>query len=233
MCDRAAYSKQRSGDSEWWREQLASASVTGVNAVQFVVLAMQRFTPIEVILTLSREISDVLDCLANSPWDQLARASSNLEIPTGSLGSVDLPSSTSPRLAALLIDRLSPDECLVIYERYLSRYNGSDRPVLQKCADLAFRSLWKPEMWKQSLQAISNIYKQDICPQEVPRHVHRVHMEKENTIPIDAAYSICSNPADYPLSLIAAAETVLTTQAGSRSTLVGEVAARDQWFVDL
>jgi hypothetical protein len=84
-------------------------------------------------------------------------------------------------------------------------------------------------MWKQSLQVISNIYKHDICPQEVPR---RVHVEKENAIPIDAAYRICSNPADYPLSLIAAAETVLTTQAGSRSTPVGEIATRDQWFVD-
>ena len=87
LCDRAAYAKQRSDDSEWWREQLASASVTGVNMVQFVVLAMQRFTPIEVILTLSREISDVLDFLADLPWHQLARASSNLEAPAGSLGS--------------------------------------------------------------------------------------------------------------------------------------------------
>jgi hypothetical protein len=56
--------------------------------------------------------------------------------------------------------------------------------------------------------------------------------EKENEISIDAAYSICSSPTDYPLSLIAAAEAVLTTQAGSRSIPVGEVAARDQWFVD-
>ena len=229
LCDRAAYAKQRSDDSDWWREQLASASNIGTSAVQYVVLAMQQFSPIELIFTLSGEVSSALDRLPDSAWHRLARASSNLEVPIKNIGSVGLPSSASPRLAALLIDRFSPDEGLLIYERFLVGYNGSDRSVLQKCADLAFRGLRNPEMREESLQIISNVYKQDICPQVAHRHLH---LEKENEIPTDVAYKICSSPTDYPLSLIAAAETVLTTQAGSRSIPVGEVAARDRWFVD-
>jgi hypothetical protein len=83
-------------------------------------------------------------------------------------------------------------------------------------------------MQEQSLQVISNVYRQDISPQ-FQRHLHP---EKENTIPIDAAYTICNNPAEYPLSLITAAETVLTAQAGSQSIPVGVVAERDKWFVN-
>jgi hypothetical protein len=78
LCDRAAYAKQRSDDFDWWREQLASASSIGTSAVQYVVLAMQQFSPIELIFTLSGEISSALDRLPDSAWHQLARASSNL-----------------------------------------------------------------------------------------------------------------------------------------------------------
>jgi hypothetical protein len=80
LCDRAACAKQRSDDSEWWRDQLASASVTGTGTVQFVVLAMQQFMPIEPMLALSDEISDALDRLSDSAWHQL----SSLEVPTRS-----------------------------------------------------------------------------------------------------------------------------------------------------
>jgi hypothetical protein len=224
LCDRAAYAKQRSDHVDWWSEQLASASAIGTSAVQFVLLAMQQFSPIELLFTLSGAISSALDCLRDSAWHQLARASSTLDVPTRSLGGADLPSSTSPRLAALLVDQFSPDEGLLIYQRYLIEYNGSDTSVLQKCADLAVRGLWRPEMRSQSLQIISNVYKQDICPRGAYRPLH---LEKENAIPIDAAYSICANPNDYPLSLIANAESALTTQAGSQLTPVGEVAERD------
>jgi hypothetical protein len=154
LCDRAAYAKQRSDDSEWWRDQLASASITGIGKVQFVVLAMQQFMPLEPMLALSEEISGALDRLSDSAWHQLARAISSLEVPTRSLGGLGLPPYKSPRMAALLIDRLSRNDGLLIYEQYLANYNGKDRYVLQKCSDLAFRALWKKDMQDQSIQVI-------------------------------------------------------------------------------
>jgi hypothetical protein len=229
LCNRAAYAKQRSDDVEWWCEQLASASGTGMSAVQSVVLVMHQFAPMDLILSLSDEISGALDRLPALAWHQLARACSALEAPIISVGTLGFPSSTSPRLAALLVDRLSPDDGMVIYERYLAGYNANDTSVLQKCANLALQGLCKPGMRAQSLQVVSNIYNQDICPRISPRHLH---LEKEDRMPIDAARSVCSNPMDFPLSLIAKAETVLTTQAGSQSIPVGQVAERDKWFSD-
>jgi hypothetical protein len=75
LCDRTACARQRSEDSEWWREQLASARVTEIIAVQFVILAMLQFIAIELIFKLSEEISGVLDCLLESAWHQLVLAS--------------------------------------------------------------------------------------------------------------------------------------------------------------
>ena len=229
LCDRAVYAKQRSDDPKWWREQLASASVTGIPTTQFALLAIEQFASIETIITIAEDISVVLDGLPDRSWHQLARACSTLQLSTRSLENIDLRSSISPRLATLLVDLLSPDECLLILKRYLLSYNGRDPSVLQKCADLSFEGLWDSELQEQSLKIISNVYKEDICPRVFRHHVHP---EKERELPVDIAHRICSSPMDYPLSLIANAESALRTRVGFQLVPVGVVAERDNWFAD-
>ena len=176
---------------------------------------MQQFAPFDVIVGLSNEMSHALDHLPDAEWKRLALASRNLELPLTELGDIRLPSQISLRLAALLSDRLSRDDGLQIYKQYLVSYTGDDRYVLQKCADLAFRGLWQVEIQQESLQIIENAYKKGVCP--VLSHSRL----REEPMPIEAARRICSEPMHYPLSILGAAEPVLTGEAGSRLIPVG------------
>jgi hypothetical protein len=238
LVSRIAYARQRASDAEWWATESRTASAMDPQTRQFIMYAAYRIMSLDAILSLGSELGCGLDGLPEPQWLGLTRAVSQDPVrgyrprrKERFQSGETLPTfPLSARVTCFVVLRLDLASACLLYDRYLSQYDGKDRGVLQTVADLVTRrAVADAGRWAEALPVIARAY---ACNVISPTFYHVYARSRRPTIPLSVAETICSDASDYPLFLVSDAEAVLAAQAGKEATPVGRIAERDQWFTD-
>ncbi|MCM8734721.1 hypothetical protein M5E06_11020 [Azospirillum sp. A1-3] len=236
LCHRTIWAKKSARNIEWWRSQIVKERFSNTLYSQLVILCALKWMPIENVLEFSDIISNALDEMDNTSWNNLASAVSvisNLSIRRRrnglhSITKRDMPTSMSVRLASLISYRVKSASAQIIFHHYLENYDGRDNAVLLAITKILADSIAKkPELWTRALPVIAHAYKNGVS---FPFMHHGSNNLKK--IPMDIARSICVNPDEYPLHVVGQAEAILASKTGADAVPVGKIAARDNWFTD-
>jgi hypothetical protein len=148
---RAARARRAAGDRQWWLNELCAAQGADALIQQFTVLALYRSMAIDDIVALAGTIGTMLDILPERHWLGLADAA---HVPwhrprrpqRQQITTTALPASMSPRLASLLIFRVSTATGQLIRHRYLLDYRGNDRAILEAIIEVVTKHAFdKPQ----------------------------------------------------------------------------------------
>jgi hypothetical protein len=231
---RAARARRAAGDRQWWLNELSAAQGADALIQQFTVLALYRSMAIDDIVALAGTIGTMLDILPERHWLGLADAA---HVPwhrprrprRQQITTTALPASMSPRLASLLIFRVSTATGQLIRHRYLLDYRGNDRAILEAIIEVVTEHAFdKPQAWGAALPEIAHAYGHKVRPSRTTY----MNKSRGRDMPLLEARRICAEAGAYPLQLVSTAEALLAAQTGAESIPVGKIAARDEWFVE-
>jgi len=129
---------------------------------------------------------------------------------------------------SVLIYLHKPLDRLILYQKYLLNYQGSDVFVLQFCQETAFEmALADPNYWQQALATIANSYAKGVILQS--RYFRRIPTERES-LPAQVAEETAKHPEKYPRILLPSAEEALRKVVAQNIIAVGEIAKDRHWF---
>lgn len=236
LCKRARYARLRAGASSWWKRQVPS--IPGTVDGMFLNLSLMTWASEPVIVDCLRETASIVDALDAADWRRLHSAVTQAIALTReqakrryiSFSIYSLPEKLSPRVATLLGARATLDSARQLYERYLNDYTGSDELVLlfaQRAAlDPAATTL---AGWRKNVEAIRRSYLRGAIS---ARYATRQHARFFERMPLEVATEVADRPHEYPGYVVAFAELRCRSALAAKIVPVGEVAARDGWFVD-
>jgi hypothetical protein len=181
--------------------------------------------------TLSKILDTIdhsLTALDSKEWRQLvndyrgmqfADTSTPIDLATSAISNIK---QGSTRLKMYVGLRLSPTQRFDLANALVSTDLDANEPEGQFALQTLLMHCRESSRWKSVLPKIESLYAQGaLAP---PR------LDREYSMPTTIALKISSDPAKYPLSLVALADTQLTNNAGSTSPKLIDVAQRDGWF---
>ncbi|NLS72515.1 NACHT domain-containing protein [Bradyrhizobium brasilense] len=224
LCERIRFARLRSGAVNWWREQLERCSDD--EQLVFVLTCLLVWGTPRTILMLAETVAVNLDRLSLSQWDRLlarlGRASRNDGFTVDNQLTAKLNKSPL-RFCIVFASRLAGEAAERIVLLATRNYDGKDRRILKMSIDAHRAEAQRnPSKWKEALGAIRHGYDRGVT--------FPPYWGDSNDLPISIARVICSQAAEYPLSLVEAAQNQLTKLIGSTARPPGRTAKVEGWF---
>lgn len=237
LCRRARYARLRSGLGHWWRKQ--SETITNSSERMFLSLLLLSWASPITLQSNTGLLDELLEALSEKEWHLLISSIKKC-MPTTNHGNTNsglikfnfnqLPAKLTSRTAVALALRGKQEQTGTFYQKYLSKYDGSEHTILEFCQKeaLDLNNIMSPT-WNPNLDIISRSYLKGIifAPYAFQQMVRHPHMDK---FPIEVAEQIVSHANKYPGHLVAFAESICRQVVASKIIPVGEIAERDQWF---
>jgi len=211
ICDRARYARLLAGNSRWWGRQLDAAPRRG--EALFVVSLFFAWASAG---TLVSQLEMFNDWLANASaaeaeavfWAVVAGSRMNVSLDRKRLTLDDsaLPDVLHPRTVVTLARRAGPTVEAALYLKYLERYDGSDRRVLHFCSRMAWKLVNQDSMpWPTVLEVIRRAYASGaiVTPLRPGYRTGRAQV----ALPDDVARTVVKHSREYPLEIVAVAES--------------------------
>ncbi|MCR6644488.1 MAG: hypothetical protein NVV62_08195 [Terricaulis sp.] len=229
---RAAIARANANDASWWANQLEAAQEAGPLTARFVLLLCLHYITPSAAVSLSAQLSGILNGLSDEEWTILLRsvrvgAERDQAAAQRQKAPGDLGPDASPRLVAAMADRNRLGPQLSFWVKHMAAYRGSDFHVLSSFSrwglDLAQRH---PEQWPAALSLASYAYSKGVVA------FFGRHREKAQLFSLEDAVQICAHSPKYPLDLVSVAEAALAERVGKSARRVGEVAQADGWWSD-
>lgn len=226
LCERIRYARLRPNATNWWSSQL-SCAVTEDDWFLAVTVLLVWATP-KVILALADEIALRLEKLGHPQWDQLfgrlERASKTEKANVDELLFEGL-AKCKPRLRVAVVLRHAGEAAASLVSATFRTYRGNDRNILKVCLNVrGMEAARVASKWRAFLPLIRHSYQQDVTGFMSFSASDAIEM------PTAVAEEICANSLEYPLTLVEAAQSLLTKTAGLKARAPGAVARLDQWF---
>jgi hypothetical protein len=234
LARRFRYARLRSGAYRWWGTQLLASKSS--NRL-FVLLPLLTWGTNSTLLNNAALVDSMLEDLASQDWGRLfvaVRRCSGItrqeEERNESLGNSQLPTTMGLRFAAVLSDRLKPDDSKIIYDHYIKNRDTDDTHILQYVLrDALDLDHFATERWSPDLELVRRCYSSGIVSE--PLIFQRMHFQREsNAMPLTVAEEILSTPQKYPGFLITSAEERLRLKVASNVAPVAVVAETENWF---
>ncbi|MEJ5979187.1 hypothetical protein WG901_21215 [Novosphingobium sp. PS1R-30] len=223
LVETARYARLKSGAPRWWSDQLTAAS--GARERRRLLLLLQMWGTPKTLLKLVDTLESILGGLPADEWVALDR---DFQVIGGRLrGVMTLPSNQAlarqaPRLCVYLGSRLDHAGRFALageLARSTAEFQAPERNFVYRgiCDGMRFGM-----DWEDMLPKISELYLEG-CTAPLP-------IAPDATLSQGTAERVSRDPAHYPLSLVARADSTLRSLAGAETSSLGEVAERDQWF---
>lgn len=227
LTDRLQYARLQAGGLSWWRQQLSSAE--GYERQIWVLAAIVICGP-ATLAKLFSEIDDVVEGLSNRDGKRLQ--SSIQEVRGWNHGvrtlRIDsLPDVMSPRMAAILCYSASNSEHVILVDKYLSGYMGSDPIVHEMIFFAAVDKMQSQDAdWASWVELIRRAYRAR-SESHVSAYFRNLH-----DLPLEVARKVASNPLSYPHFLVNLAEASVKRELAARTVPLSQVAEEQGWFKD-
>jgi len=238
MVRRVRYARLRAGQPAWWEKQLQNVK-TEFDA-SFTLLILLTWGSANCLTSLAPLIGTALAGLSSACWRHLWGSFrecvdiSRIESAEGQfrIGLDELPASTSERLIVAFGERADPDVAVALYQAHLSRYSGSDYPVLHFAQREAVRLLLtSSENNAVHLAMLERSYSRGVMMEHFPFRV-RLGEQSSPTLAPDVAEQITSHSDRFPMEMVSLAEALCKERLAGNITPVGTIAQQDHWFSD-
>ena len=234
---RARYARLRAGSRTWWSKQLQSA--TSPDEVWMALLLFATWAGARTIEELADEFDKLISNLETSEWRKLFSAlsmavrfnSRRSWINPPAIRVSRLPSTLSPRTAALFAERCTSATADEIYERYLTDYKDDDSIVVSLCSDVQVRRALEDETkWCQAIEGLRSSYR---LGSPISRALFESFIFSQSfTLPDAVARRVVDQPLEFPATLVRAAEAHCRQLDEAMILPVGRVADDESWFSD-
>jgi hypothetical protein len=227
LVNAARYVRLKSGAPRWWEERFKDE--TNLLERKRLLLLLWLWGTGKTILTLSGTVGETLNLLDLSTWINLWRDYSCLRLNlTESLSSMSQPElerikKLGPRACVFFGLRLHPQLRFHLgtavsdskAELHLPEANFALEAVIHACR--------AQKEWKLGLPHIRSLYSQY-------KTGFSFINRGESTMPQDIAEQISVEPEDFPLSLVAEADSQLLSASGMTASKLLDIANREGWF---
>lgn len=218
--------RRRSGASQgnWWGRQLRAVE----SPLDRALLATCGASWLSggALNDLSGDLARVVDGLDHAEYSKVFATVAASQGARAGRVTRELPRSKirklSPRLAALLAVSADKASSQQLWRERLRHYRGTDARVLRYCADGHLRRGRSTNDWTRALQIVRRAHR-NAGYAGVPAEI--------GSLPLDAAREIVATADQYPLALVAIADTTLGLDASSKARPIGAVARTQRWFL--
>lgn len=225
IADRMRYARLKSGNAAWWREQILS--VQGGPKEPMVALAAAAWASSKTLVTLSGEMSKLLDSLGPTEWQMVHGTLVQAFFPgkedrSRASAISGLPADVSPRLLVVVARRDESSTVRQLVLDHLSGYAGDDPVVKSSIGNAAMLSLLEDNgCWVKLKSTLTT----RACGSEL-----FIQEQNARNLSEDIARDICSSAEEYPMSLVSLAQMRLASATGQRAAKLGNVSRSSQWF---
>ncbi|MBX8609707.1 hypothetical protein K5D65_21180 [Pseudomonas cichorii] len=235
LISRAISAKCNIQNNSWLDNELSLTKHQDYN-VDLLLRSIFKWGTLRTLSLFAEKISHQLDLLNMDEWNSF---SSNFEFYslTGQQVGMSVtkealssfPETVSPRFVAIWILLSNPDSKLLIRNRYLHNYFGSDHFILSTETYAVTETAWKDTTyWKEALESIKRCYNAGFIFSLEESRLY----DDDFRLPINIARIICENPQEYPISILSEAEAILLAEIGASIVPVGKIASENAWFND-
>jgi hypothetical protein len=227
LCERMRFARLKSGASRWWSDQMAKA--TNKTDFGFILRVLLTWATPRTIVQLATELTPLVDELDSPAFSRLLYFLGRTRREKITLEDSDYAvlKKSSPRLAAILVERATRSRADQIIFLALQKYRGSDAAILRTCIENMIHLVRQDHSkWKVALPLIKHAYENDVVFEVTHRHAGLQSAD----IDVEFASEVLRDPAKYPLALVASAQGHFTELAGRSAKPLGAVARSEQWF---
>jgi hypothetical protein len=230
LVQRARYARLRAGGVKWWASQIASSRTTSDR--NFALLTLLSWASGKTIGQLNDLLESLVSSLSSREFSELsADVRSVVSAVSRDSDEIDQALSiTSPRLATLLVSRLSSRRRAEVFHSALKGYDKSEPAVLNARAREAIRLARDAAQWEYARLATRQAYAAGITTSASLLSHRRVN-EGAGEMPTDVARSVLSELDKYPTEFLSRAERVLRLDVAARVEPVHRIAERDNWRI--
>jgi hypothetical protein len=138
-----------------------------------------------------------------------------------------LPALLSSRFASMLIQLVNDTTKLIIRNRFLSNYEGTDNFIFETEVSSITNFAWSnPDYWPDALKSIRDAYSSGVTYNFDASRIY----DEELELPLHIAQEICFNSSHYPVDILSTAEATVLADIGKSIIPVGKIASDNAWF---
>lgn len=234
LCRRARHARLRTGDADWW-----SRTIDEARNDDDLVLASAlcwSWASESTLEALHPSLVEIHERLDGPKMDRLVnlinRARAFSEVKASGISRIDwLEGQHGPSVFACISGRLPDRLALDGVGRYgLVSRKITNKAVLDRVWAYQRRILARdPEQWEAQLEPIASHYKSLHWAPNMG-FSFTSQLSNDLNLPLDVARKIIKSSAQYPVGLVARAETLCMSSAQAELESVGDIAERDNWF---
>ncbi|MFF0723622.1 NACHT domain-containing protein [Streptomyces sp. NPDC004134] len=225
---RLQYARLQAGAATWWKRQLLLCD--DETSRQLWALTSLLLCGPATVAKLCPEIEDVIEGTDDRQSRRLFEAVDSTRSWSGTARAVRvsaLPSSLSPRVAAIFANVAERDDHIAIVDKYLSNYLGSD-PVVHDVIvfAVAFKLQHTDEHvdWANAVEVTRRAYRTSDADFRLgPRR-------SQNQMPVDIAKKVAANSSAYPRFMVRLAEASMRRAIARKTVPLSQVAEDNGWF---
>jgi hypothetical protein len=230
LCDQAAKAGGQSGNANWWRGELESAS--SKERLLFVVLLLMAWASPKTLVKVGEQLDVAIESVDGLRWKQLSRGLKFVLSATNRTQSIKrydkhLPalSKLSARLRTLLAERGDALVSRALFPDLVRTYKGVQEHGLRRAfVDAALNGVASgSEKWEDIFPLIEAAYKDGT----VARPTELIGLQP---LPVQLALKVRDAPGAYPLFLVGMADDTLTSAVKNDVKKVGDEAKIQGWF---
>jgi hypothetical protein len=223
----ARFARLKSGAPHWWHDRLSEISGADSSA-RWLLLLWLWATP-RTLIKLSVLLDQLLNNLSSKDWANLSR---EFYLLSTFVRKVDDASgiavyelyqfeSLGSRLCSFVGQRLSLKPQLKL-AMTIAHNKSAEAPEVQFALEAVVKSCLTESSWRDALDTIRALYLRGAY---IPLGVRRTF-----EVPADVANEVSRQSESFPLPLVAAADSALRVDAGSKAVGLQTIAVRDKWF---
>jgi hypothetical protein len=232
LCDRSRYARLRAGAGDWWCSQLEIVE-RRIDRMWIVAMFFAWASP----KTMQSQIHGFNDAVEGMTKPEAAKVRSavfraalmqrDYSARAAKLDPATLPRSLNPSVALMLSSRFDRTGSEDFIARYVLGYTGTDTLLLGRLAHYQLtRAYADSARWPDALAAVRRAYAAGVV---VPGTRRVLPTRPRVTMPIELAKDVIGSSSDYPISIVALAESTCRASLGEHVSPLADVAQRDHW----
>jgi hypothetical protein len=230
---RAISARQNINNTDWLSQQFKEYSNNPEN-IDLLLRSIMKWGESEIFIYFADIISTTMDSVSQETWQAFVNSlnyqnfleeQKTIDIEPSQIDA--LPALLSSRFASMLIQLVNDTTKLIIRNRFLSNYEGTDNFIFETEVSSITNFAWSnPDYWPDALKSIRDAYSSGVTYNFDASRIY----DEELELPLHIAQEICFNSSHYPVDILSTAEATVLADIGKSIIPVGKIASDNAWF---